>query len=63
MPQYILEVLGIMSGFRAIPLAEPKVEHSIGLVIADRDPLSSLIEALWNAAKTMTPIKFDPRNG
>ena len=62
MPQYILEVLGIMSGFRAIPLAEPKVEHSIGLVIADRDPLSPLIEAMRDAAKTITPINFDVRN-
>ena len=61
MPQYILEVLGIMSGFRAIPLAEPKVEHSIGMVVADRDPISPLIEALREAAKTITPINFDTR--
>jgi len=58
MPQFILEVLGIMSGFRAVPLAEPKVEHSIGLVVADRDPISPLIEALREAAKTITPINF-----
>lgn len=59
MPQYILEVLGSMSGFRAVPLAEPKVEHSIGLVVADRDPISPLIEALRNSAKSITPINFD----
>jgi len=58
MPQYILEVLGTMSGVRAIPLSEPKVEHSIGLVVADRDPLSPLIEALRDAAKTITPVNF-----
>jgi DNA-binding transcriptional LysR family regulator len=61
MPQYILQVLGIMSGFRAIPLAEPKVEHSIGLVIADRDPLSPLIEVLRDAAKSITPLQLDAR--
>jgi DNA-binding transcriptional LysR family regulator len=59
MPQYILEVLGSMSGFRAVPLAEPKVEHSIGLVVADRDPISPLIDALRDSAKTITPINFD----
>ena len=59
MPQYILEVMGSMSGFRAIPLAEPKVEHSIGLVAADREPISPLIEALREAAKSITPINFD----
>ncbi len=61
MPQYIMEVLGSMSGFRAIPLAEPKVEHSIGLVAADREPISPLIEALREAAKKITPINFDTR--
>ena len=59
MPQYILEVVGSMSGFRAVPLAEPKVEHSIGLVVADRDPISPLIDALRDSAKTITPINFD----
>ena len=59
MPQYILEVLGNVSGIRAIPLAEPKVEHSVGLVVADRDPLSPLIEALREAAKLLAPVTFD----
>ncbi len=38
MPQYVLEVLGNVSGIKAIPLDHPKVEHSVGLVVADRDP-------------------------
>jgi DNA-binding transcriptional LysR family regulator len=58
MPQYILEVLGNVSGIKAIPLAEPKVEHSVGLVVADRDPLSPLIEALREAAKLLAPVTF-----
>jgi DNA-binding transcriptional LysR family regulator len=58
MPQYILEVLGHVSGIRAIPLAEPKLEHSVGLVVADRDPLSPLIEALRQAAKLLAPVTF-----
>jgi len=58
MPQYILEVLGNVSGIRAIPLTEPKVEHSVGLVVADRDPLSPLIEALRDAAKLLAPVTF-----
>ena len=58
MPQYILEVLGNVSGIKAIPLAEPKVEHSVGLVVADRDPLSPLIEALREAAQLLAPVTF-----
>lgn len=58
MPQFMLEVLGVMSGFRAIPLDEPKVEHSVGLVVADRDPISPLIEALRESATWLTPEKI-----
>ena len=55
MPQYILEVLGNTSGVKAIPLDAPTIEHSVGLVVADRDPLSPLIEALRETAAQLTP--------
>jgi DNA-binding transcriptional LysR family regulator len=61
MPQYVLEVLGNVSGMRAIPLEEPKVEHSVGLVVAERDPLSPLIEALREAARALAPVDFGAR--
>lgn len=61
MPQYILEVLGNVSGIKAIPLDQPKVEHSVGLVVTDRDPLSPLIEALREAANLLAPVKFGAR--
>jgi DNA-binding transcriptional LysR family regulator len=54
MPEYISEVLGLNSGIRALPLVEPKIEHSVGLIIADRDPLSPLIVALRVAAQTLS---------
>ena len=61
MPQYILDVLGNMSGVKAIPLDAPTVEHSVGLVVAARDPLSPLIEALRETATLLTPASFDER--
>ncbi len=61
MPQYILDVLGNMSGVKAIPLDEPTVEHSVGLVVAARDPLSPLIEALRETAALLTPATFEDR--
>ena len=61
MPQYILDVLGTMSGVKAIPLDAPTVEHSVGLVVAARDPLSPLIEALRETAALLTPVSFDER--
>jgi DNA-binding transcriptional LysR family regulator len=61
MPQYVLEVLGNVSGIRAIPLDHPKVEHSVGLVVSDRDPLSPLIEALREATTKLAPVTFGAR--
>jgi DNA-binding transcriptional LysR family regulator len=61
MPQYILEVLGTMSGVKAIPLDAPTVEHSVGLVVAARDPISPLIEALRETAASLTPVIFEDR--
>lgn len=51
MPQYILDTLGPQSGLRAIPLTQPIVAHTVGLVVVDRDPLAPLIRALREAAR------------
>ena len=53
MPQYILDILGARSGIKAIPLREPEVSHSVGLVVVDREPLGPLIRALISASKSL----------
>lgn len=50
-PEYFLEVLGPISDVRAIPLTDPMVEHSVGLVAVDRDPVSPLVLAAFECAK------------
>ncbi len=50
-----MNVLGPMQGVRAIPLAEPKVEHAVGLVAMSREQQSPLISALFAAARTFKP--------
>ncbi|MBI2720373.1 MAG: LysR family transcriptional regulator [Rhizobiales bacterium] len=55
MPEYFLNILGPMQGIKAIPLAEPRVEHTVGLVAVARDPLSPLIGALFAAARSLGP--------
>jgi hypothetical protein len=44
-----------MQGIKAIPLTEPKVEHTVGLVAIAREPQSPLIAALFAAAKAFRP--------
>ena len=54
MPQYILDVVGDKRGMTAIPLSEPEVAHSVGLVALNRDPLGPLVRAFCDAAKTFS---------
>ena len=49
------EVLGPMSDIRTVPLVEPLVEHSVGLVAVDRDPVSPLVLAAFECAKAIEP--------
>ena len=53
MPEYFQNALGPMEGVKAVPLAEPVVEHAVGLVAVNREPLSPLVAALFTAAKKM----------
>jgi len=49
-------VLGLTEKVRAIPIVEPEVAHSIGLVVPYRNPLTPLINALVAEAKQLAPI-------
>jgi DNA-binding transcriptional LysR family regulator len=55
MPGYLLDALGPMEGIRAVPLVEPDVEHSVGLLVVDREPLAPIVGALREVA-----TRFDP---
>jgi DNA-binding transcriptional LysR family regulator len=55
MPHYILHVLGSDPGIEAIPLREPEIAHSVGLVIVDRDPIGPLVRAFRTAAAAFSP--------
>jgi DNA-binding transcriptional LysR family regulator len=52
-PEYFLDVLGPMSDIRAVPLTNPGIEHSVGLVAVDRDPVSPLVLAVFECAKAI----------
>lgn len=57
-PEYFLKILGPMSDIRAVPLTSPEIEHSVGLVAVDRDPVSPLVLAVFESARqAMAPKK------
>jgi DNA-binding transcriptional LysR family regulator len=58
MPDYILDVLGRDPGITAIPLNDPVVAHSVGLVAVNRDPLGPLVRAFCEAAKSFSTAEM-----
>jgi DNA-binding transcriptional LysR family regulator len=57
MPSSLEPWLRRIEGVRVAPLVEPEISHTIGLVIEDRQPVPTLIEAFWShvAASTHQP--------
>jgi DNA-binding transcriptional LysR family regulator len=50
-PQSLLLLTGISNGLLALPMGDPKPSPSIGLVYADREPVSGLVAAFLATAK------------
>lgn len=54
MPHYLLNLLGDDPGTLAIPLVEPEVVHSVGMITLDRDPVAPLVRAFREAATALS---------
>lgn len=50
-PEYFLDVLGPISDVKPISLTDPVVEHAVGLIAVDRDPISPLVQAAFDCAR------------
>jgi DNA-binding transcriptional LysR family regulator len=55
MPAKLAETLGVSDAVRSIPIVDPAVTYSIGLVVPQRDPLTPLIVALAQIAREVAP--------
>jgi DNA-binding transcriptional LysR family regulator len=55
MPAKLAETLGLKDSVRSIPIVDPVVDYSIGMVIPQRDPMTPLIAALVNVVREVTP--------
>jgi len=59
LPQKLAETLGLSDLLRSIPIIEPDATHTIGLVVADRDPMTPLCAELVRQARLMAPETLD----
>ena len=61
MPEYLMDALGPLEGIRAIPLVDPPVAHTVGLLVVDREPLSPILAALREVAGGFDPAALRAR--
>jgi DNA-binding transcriptional LysR family regulator len=59
MPQKLAETLGLSDSLRSIPIVEPDALHTIGLVVANREPMTQLGAALLQEARLLVPALLD----
>ncbi|MEG6509056.1 LysR family transcriptional regulator [Methyloligella sp. 2.7D] len=56
MPAKLAEALGLKGTVNTIPIVDPEVTHTVGLVVPHRDPLTPLISALVSEAQQLAPL-------
>ncbi len=55
MPAKLADTLGLPEEVRSIPITEPDVTYSIGMVVPQRDPMTPLVAALAQIAREVAP--------
>ncbi|MGY2052348.1 LysR family transcriptional regulator [Methylobacterium sp. JK268] len=55
MPAALAETFKLTERVRAVPIVEPDIAHTIGLVVPDRDPMTPLVAAFLAEARAIAP--------
>lgn len=55
MPAKLADTLGFSEAVRAIPIVDPLITYGVGLVIPQRDPMTSLVAELVDVAREVGP--------
>lgn len=59
MPAALADLLGPGAGIRSIPIVDPDLTHTVGLVFSPRDPASPMVTALAAVARSLSAHIFD----
>ena len=54
-PSSVLETIDLNGTLRALPIVEPEIHHTIGLVVSDRFPVQPVVAALLEDARALAP--------
>jgi DNA-binding transcriptional LysR family regulator len=53
MPPALLEAMALPPEVRSLPIVEPEVIHSVGLIVLEREPMTPMARALNHAARSL----------
>ena len=53
MPHSILYSMGALPGVKAVPLVEPDVSHTLGVIVSEREPLRPVARAMLEVAESV----------
>ena len=57
-PRQLLQFFGLPQGTKALPLVEPQVQRTVGLIVADREPLPPLARSLFAMVRPLDLTKL-----
>jgi len=55
LPQKVVETFGLTDEIRAIPIGDPEIVHTVGLVVSEHEPTTPLIAGLVSEARRTAP--------
>jgi DNA-binding transcriptional LysR family regulator len=59
-PSSVMEMIDLNGSLRAIPITDPDISHTIGLVVSDQFPVQPAVAALLDQAKALSPHGLMP---
>lgn len=59
MPPVLIEAVALKPGARSLPIMDPNVTHSVGLIVSRREPMTPLVRALNQAARQLAEALKD----
>lgn len=59
-PSSILDMIDLNGSLRAVPIVEPTISHTIGIVVSDQFPIQPAVAALLDQARALSPDGLSP---
>lgn len=59
-PSSVMEMVDLNGALRLVPIVEPEVSHTIGLVVSEQFPIQPAVAAFLDEARALSPTNLSP---